>query len=164
MKKILLSAALLVAAIVCKAQSFVKGDMLVGGSMCLSVTAYQESSSTYLSFIPEFDYFVADNINVGAAMSFSATAGFNNFYFMPKASYVMQFGENWGLSHNLYVGMGTEGGGNVTWKAFYSPSVYCRMTDHWFLNATVGKLGYNGGEKHFDFDLGSLLVGVAYKF
>lgn len=46
-----------------------KGDVSIGGNFLFAKTSYPHSSTSLLNFSPELSYFVATNLEIGAALS-----------------------------------------------------------------------------------------------
>lgn len=111
MKKICicLLAILSTSAICASAQT--KGDMFVGGNLGISTTSLiiEGESSTGLNFniAPEFGYFVADNLKIGASISYgieSADYATHTLSVLPNIAYYVKVCNNFYYTPGLELG------------------------------------------------------------
>ena len=111
MKKICicLLAILSTSAICASAQT--KGDMFVGGNLGISTTSFivEGESSTGLNFniAPEFGYFVADNLKIGASISYGiefADYATHTLSVLPNIAYYVKVCDNFYYTPGVELG------------------------------------------------------------
>lgn len=99
---------ILVALLCCSATAFAqnKGDKYIGGNLGLAIQAVgadgNTSAAAALGIQPEFGYFVADRLKIGASLGYSISAGTHSFTIMPNISYYLP------LCDGLYYAPGLE--------------------------------------------------------
>ena len=88
-----------------------KGDMFVGGSLGLEISAVSVSgastSAIGIELTPEYSYFIADNCKLGAELSVGVVAGETVFTVQPKFAYYEK------MVDNLYYTPGIKIGGGI---------------------------------------------------
>ena len=90
MKKFLV---IVVAMVLCSTAAFAqqKGDKYIGGSAGVVVQSLgidgESAAAAGFGIQPEFGYFVADRLKVGASLGYGIDSGIHTFTFMPNISY-----------------------------------------------------------------------------
>jgi hypothetical protein len=109
MKKLLLSIVALCSVATLSAQ--VKGDKFIGGSLGISTTSLISSgeSITGIGFniAPEFGYFVADKLKVGAEISYGIEDSIHSIQILPNLAYYVRLCEGLYYTPELALGFVT---------------------------------------------------------
>lgn len=139
MKKLLLAAMMLLSFQMVSAQ--VKGEMFVGGTLGLTTG----TEGTAFNIAPEFGYFVAPNVRVGAALSYGVTSGpSHSFSVGPNVAYYLELAPNFFYMPELaleYVNMHKSDGLAVKLALF---ACEYKINHHIGLTAKVAGLEYVG--------------------
>jgi hypothetical protein len=179
MKKIMMIAAMMVAAVSANAQVY------VGGGVGVATSSYDGNSTTVWSIIPEIGYNINDKWAVGTVIGYGETKTKVNgvketvktFQVAPYARYTFVKWENVNLFVDGTVGYQYENYAGVKTNTFaigFKPGVAVNLNEKLSFVAHVGFLGYEnekvkGDDKStnsFGFDLNgnALSFGVYYNF
>lgn len=99
-----------------------KEQMYVGGTLGFAVQNQSvkdySATATAFSIAPEFGYFVADNIKVGAELDYSISGGSHTFLVMPNVAYYLPIVDKLYYTPQFSVGGGLGAASGYTKGAF----------------------------------------------
>jgi len=170
-----------------KQEGYSKGATILQGGIQFEQTTTGNVSETNFGFSPKAGYFINDNIVVGINFEFNQAktvdsittsnkdvmkfGAFSRYYFTPsnKFSLFTHLGLNYN-SMNDRMAKYTESG----FDAALSPGISYFLSNHFILEATIGKLGFATSKPNvenakstnnveFNVNLSSVNFGITYK-
>lgn len=154
-----------------------KGDMSLGGQLTFELTStsyigsFDSVTACTFSIQPQFDYFVADNLRIGAGLSYGILENLHMLSLSPNIAYYVRLADKFYYTPTFSISGGiiTQGGGAVgmfgvglsLFALEYKPS------NHFAITTTLASLSYNIIDEATTFRLDLLntpSVGFKYYF
>lgn len=153
MKKITFLLVAVIAMCVSTANAQSKGEMYAGGNLSFGVSSWggggHMSNSVSFSIAPEFGYFVADNIKIGAEVKYSTSAS-HSFHVMPNVAYYLPIVDKLYYTPQFSVGGGFQNGGDtgIFAMSFDIASLEYRPVENMALSVGLVNLDYTCAGKY----------------